>query len=101
MLNYPNYMRNVAAVAATQKDGEHRYYLPKKYLKKNEGYLVKESKCGCMDIYKINRLEQKKWSQKYKKSIDNMAIRVYNVYSSAICMFTLCRPLVYIYIQST
>ena len=53
-------MRNVAAVAATQKDGEHRYYLPKKYLKKNEGYLVKESKCGCMDIYKINRLEQKK-----------------------------------------
>ena len=63
-------MRNVAAVAATQKDGEHRYYLPKKYLKKNEGYLVKESQCGCLDIYKINRLEQKSWSKKYKKSID-------------------------------
>jgi len=70
VLNYPNYMRNVAAVAATQKDGEHRYYLPKKYLKKNEGYLVKESQCGCLDIYKINRLEQKSWSKKYKKSID-------------------------------
>ena len=60
-------MRNVAAVAATQKDGEHRYYLPKKYLKKNEGYLVKESKCGCMDIYKINRLEQKNGLKNTKK----------------------------------
>ena len=45
MLNYPNYIRNVAPVPANQKDGEHRYYNPD----------VKEGK---------------KWSKKYKKSID-------------------------------
>ena len=43
MLNYPNYIRNVAPVPANQKDGEHRYYNPD----------VKEG-----------------WSDKYKKSID-------------------------------
>ena len=69
MLNYPNYLRNVAPVPAIQKDGEHRYYLPKKYRKKNEALLVKEFKCGCHDIYKIERIEEK-WSQKYKKSIN-------------------------------
>ena len=35
MLNYPFYGRNVAQVPGNQKDGEHRYYLPKKYRKKN------------------------------------------------------------------
>ena len=67
MLNYPNYIRNVASVAATQKDGEHRYYLPKKYLKKDEAYLVKEAECGCMDIYKINRIQEKTWSKNIKE----------------------------------
>ena len=70
MLNYPNYIKNVSPVPANQKDGEHRYYLPKKYFKKNEGYLVKESNCGCIDIYKVQRVSENKWSQKYKKSID-------------------------------
>ena len=69
MLNYPNYLRNQAPVPQNNPDGEHRYYLPKKYRKKNEAVLVKEFNCGCHDIYKIERIEEK-WSQKYKKSIN-------------------------------
>ena len=69
MLNYPNYLRNVSPVPAIQKDGEHRYYLPKKYRKKNEAIVIKEFNCGCHDIYKVERIEEK-WSQKYKKSIN-------------------------------
>ena len=41
----------------------------------------------------IYNLSRKKCTE-YKKSIDNMALNMYNIYSSAICMFTLCRPLV-------
>ena len=44
MLNYPNYLRNQAPVPQNNPDGEHRYYLPKKYRKKNEAVLVKEFK---------------------------------------------------------
>jgi len=69
MLNYPNYLRNQAPVPQNNPDGEHRYYLPKKYRKKDEAVLVKEFNCGCHDIYKIERIEEK-WSQKYKKSIN-------------------------------
>ena len=69
MLNYPNYLRNQAPVPQNNPDGEHRYYLPKKYKKKNEAILVKEFNCGCHDIYKIERIEEE-WSQKYKKSIN-------------------------------
>ena len=69
MLNYPNYLRNQAPVPQNNPDGEHRYYLPKKYRKKNEAIVIKEFNCGCHDIYKVERIEEK-WSQKYKKSIN-------------------------------
>ena len=36
MLNYPNYLRNHPPVPQNNPDGEHRYYLPKKYRKKND-----------------------------------------------------------------
>ena len=53
-----------------QKDGEHRYYLPKKYRKKNEAPVVVEvTECGCSNIYKVEKVNEK-WSKKYKKSIN-------------------------------
>ena len=69
MLNYPFYGRNVAQVPGNQKDGEHRYYLPKKYRKKNEAVVVEVTECGCSNIYKVEKVNEK-WSKKYKKSIN-------------------------------
>ena len=69
MLNYPFYGRNVAQVPGNQKDGEHRYYLPKKYRKKNEAVVIEVTECGCSNIYKVEKVNEK-WSKKYKKSIN-------------------------------
>ena len=69
MLNYPFYGRNVAQVPGNQKDGADRYYLPKKYRKKNEAVVIEVTECGCSNIYKVEKVNEK-WSKKYKKSIN-------------------------------
>ena len=48
----------------------------RKAVKKNKtdslsGYVqVKEHDCGCKDVYELTELNEKKWSLKYKRSID-------------------------------
>ena len=40
-----------------------------KSIREDVNYLVNEFDCGCVDIYRVERINEK-WSQKYKKSID-------------------------------
>jgi hypothetical protein len=70
-----------AAVAMEQRAREmgktsqaavYRAYInkmKKKTKAKNEISFVKEHKCGCSDIYNVERINEK-WSAKYKRSID-------------------------------
>ena len=68
----------------TKKKNEGFFGLPagvipspsRKAVKKNKtdslsGYVqVKEHDCGCKDVYELTELNEKKWSLKYKRSID-------------------------------
>ena len=70
-----------AAVAMEQRAREmgktsqaavYRAYInkmKKKTKAKNEISFVKEHKCGCSDIYNVERINEK-WTAKYKRSID-------------------------------
>jgi|TARA_B100002019_G_scaffold193431_1_gene167417 hypothetical protein len=40
-----------------------------KHTVNNKTYLTNEFDCGCVDIYRVERINEK-WSQKYKKSIN-------------------------------